>query len=428
MMRNRLVIRILTAAVLLGLLAAPVALLAAPQLALSIDSGPVGTGVTISGSGYDAYSDIHFYYDGSLVKVSSTDETGRFSYTYSIPPGFYGGHTIKADDVGGHSATAVFSILQRLVLSTYEGYVGDTVLLTGTGFDANKGITVIYNSAAITTFPTLTVTDVMGNFSTGFLIPPLEGPAGATLVEVSDGVHGAVANIVVAADTTISPETSQDSPGYVGMALTVNGFGYTPLASVTITYGSDNVELAVATTAADGTFTANITIPASSAGSHTITVSDSTTTRQFAFWIEGEAPPAPSLLAPPPGATVDEPVGFHWQDVNDPSGASYTLQVAADSGFSTLLVNQAGLPGPSHSLGAILSSDSDSFYWRVKAIDGAGNEGDWSTAASFSVSSGAATSWIKYLLYGLGGLVVLALGLWLVRRRGARGGGSTFAF
>ena len=423
MMKNRLIIRILTTAVVLGLLVAPAALLAAPQLVLSIESGPVGTEVTISGSGYDAYNDLYIYYDGSLVEISSTDDSGKFSYTYIIPAGYYGGHNIKAEDVGGHSATAVFSVLQRLFLSTYEGYVGDTVLLNGTGFDAGKGITVIYNSAAITTLPALVVTDEKGNFSTAFLIPPLEGPAGAKLVEASDGAHSAVANIIVAADTAISPETSQDSPGYVGMTLTVNGFGYQPLAPVTITYASDPVELAVATTAADGSFTANITIPSSPAGSHTITISDGATTRQFAFWMEGEAPPAPSLLAPPPGSTVEEPVGFHWQDVNDPSGVSYTLQVAADSGFSTLLVDEEVLLGSSYSLDlAELPSAGDDLYWRVKAVDGAGNESGWSAVVSFSVGSGAETSWTIYLLYGLGGLAVLALGLWLVRRRGAEGG------
>lgn len=427
MMKNRLVILLITTLAVLGLLAAPAALLAAPRLALSIESGPVGTEVTISGSGYDAYNDLRIYYDGSLVKISSTDESGKFSYAYTIPAGFYGGHTINADDISGHSAEVVFTVLQRLVLSTYEGYVGDSVLLDGTGFDADKVITVIYNSAAVTTFTAPVVTDEKGNFSTGFLIPPLAGPAGARLVEISDGIHSAVANIIVAAATSISPATSPDSPGYVGMTLSVNGFGYQPLALVTITYASDPVELALATTTADGAFTADITIPASPAGSHTITISDGAITRQFAFWMEGEAPPVPSLLAPPPGATIEPPVGFHWQDVADPSGASYTLQVAADSGFSALLVNEEGLPGPSHTLDlAELSSASEGLYWRVKAIDGAGNEGDWSAAASFSVSSGAATSWTIYILYGLGGLAVLALGLWLVRRRGA--GGGSFAF
>jgi len=428
MMKNRLIIRILTTSIVLGLLMAPVALLAAPQLVISVegiplDRGPVGIGVAISGTGFDTYSDLKIYYDDTLLKVSSTDENGEFSDTLTIPDSVYGGHVIKAEDVGGHSATVVFSVLQSLFLSTYEGYVGDTVLLNGTGFDADKEIAVIYNSAAITTLPALVTTDEKGNFSTSFLIPPLDGPAGAKLVQASDGTHNAVANIIVAADASISPDTSQEAPGYVGMTLTANGFGYKPLAPVTITYASDPVELAVATTAADGTFTADITIPSSPAGSHTITISDGTTTRQFAFWMEGEAPPVLSLLAPPPGASVEEPVGFHWQAVNDPSGVSYTLQVATDSGFSTLLVDEEGLLGSSYSLDLEeLPSAGDDLYWRVKAIDGAGNEGGWSAVVSFNAVSRTETSVTVYILYGLGALAVLALGLWLVRRRGAAGG------
>jgi hypothetical protein len=415
-------------AALLCLLGAPVALLAA-NLELSVEEGVVGTVVTISGSRYSAYNDLDIYYDGEKVAQSSTGEDGKFTYTFTIPPGYHGGHTVEATDVSAATAMATFSVLQWLELSTYEGVVGDTVLLNGTGFDANKGITVTYNSAAITTFPALVVTDDKGNFSTGLLIPSLEGPAGARLVEVSDGVNNAVANIVVAADTAISPETSQDSPGYVGMQLSVNGFGYKPQAPVTITFTSDPVELAVVTTAADGTFVANITVPASPAGSHTITISDGTTTRQLTFWMEGEAPPVPSLLALPPDATVEEPVGFHWQAVNDPSGVSYTLQVAADSGFSTLLVTEEGLSGASHTVdGAKLPSAGDSFFWRVKAIDNAGNESGWSEAGSFILGSSAETSWTIYLLYGLGGLAVLGLGLWLVRCRGAGRGSSSFAF
>jgi hypothetical protein len=97
--------------------------------------------------------------------------------------------------------------------------------------------------------------------------------------------------------------------------------------------------------------------------------------------------------------------------------------VAADSGFSTLLVDEEGLLGSSYSLDLEeLPSAGDDLYWRVKAIDGAGNESGWSAVVSFSAVSRTETSVTIYILYGLGALVVLALGLWLVRRRGARGG------
>ncbi len=87
--------------------------------------------------------------------------------------------------------------------------------------------------------------------------------------------------------------TSADSPGYVGMELTISGTGFKPDATVTITYTSEPVVLATITTDGSGNFSVTVTMPPSIGGEHTIVVTDDHTTKQFTFVMESEAPPVP---------------------------------------------------------------------------------------------------------------------------------------
>ncbi|AAW40386.1 hypothetical protein [Dehalococcoides mccartyi] len=63
-----------------------------------------------------------------------------------------------------------------------------------------------------------------------------------------------------------------------------------------------------------------------------------------------------------------------------------------------------------------VSSDSP-YWWRVKAVDGAGNASAYTGAGSFTVGfSLDLPTWATYVLIGIGGLLLLALGFWLGRR------------
>jgi len=59
------------------------------------------------------------------------------------------------------------------------------------------------------------------------------------------------------------------------------------------------------------------------------------------------------------------------------------------------------------------------YYWRVKAVDGASNEGGWSTVGLFYVgfSRTAMSGGVWYILYGVIGLVLAGLVFWFYRRR-----------
>jgi len=59
------------------------------------------------------------------------------------------------------------------------------------------------------------------------------------------------------------------------------------------------------------------------------------------------------------------------------------------------------------------------YYWRVKAVDGASNDGRWSPVGLFYVGfSGTAMSGgVWYILYGLIGLALACLVFWIYKRR-----------
>ncbi|MFA5859816.1 MAG: SUMF1/EgtB/PvdO family nonheme iron enzyme, partial [Elusimicrobiota bacterium] len=99
-------------------------------------------------------------------------------------------------------------------------------------------------------------------------------------------------------------------------------------------------------------------------------------------------PTVPILVSPNNNQTVDtEIIPFDWTNSTDISGVSYELQVSSISSFATTNVNQTGLAISSYTVSTMLSNDT-TYYWRVRAKDGAANPNcsGWSTAWNFTVA------------------------------------------
>ncbi len=98
------------------------------------------------------------------------------------------------------------------------------------------------------------------------------------------------------------------------------------------------------------------------------------------FTTAAPAPAAPTLLSPEDGATgVSTLPTLSWNSV---SGAtSYALQVAIDTGFDTLILDQSNLTSTSLALPALVPNITH--YWRVNASN-AGGVSPWSTVWSFT--------------------------------------------
>jgi hypothetical protein len=106
-------------------------------------------------------------------------------------------------------------------------------------------------------------------------------------------------------------------------------------------------------------------------------------TTSWAFKRDNTIPPLPSLLSPGDGTTTTSTPTLDWSDVTDASGVTYELQVDNDADFSS--PGEGSLSASEYTLTAEQALPSGTYYWRVRAVDGAGNASTWTTAWSFTV-------------------------------------------
>jgi len=131
----------------------------------------------------------------------------------------------------------------------------------------------------------------------------------------------------------------------------------------------------------------------------------------------------PVLLSPGPAASEGEMTRFDWEDVTDPSGVSYTLQVGTDAVFTNIVLEKPGLIESEYALTEneelTPRQNKQPYYWRVKAIDGTSLEGKWTVATSFYVNPSSPTSTLPTATYiGIGGgVVAVTLGIRLRKKK-----------
>ncbi len=388
------------------------------EMAINPTTGFVGDQVTVDGTGFGANRSVTLYLDNVSVGTGNTDARGNLSGSFTIPASSRGDHTVKVQDSSGNSATATLTVKNQMVMTPLTGALGTTVTVNGTGFIAGSQILISFNNNLISTDPLVIMADASGSFSGNFNVPG--SPAGDYVVGVSDGTNSSSASFTVLSAATISPVTSEKSPGHVGMEVTIVGTGFKADATITLTYESEPIVLGTTTTDATGTFSVAIIIPASAGGQHTITASDGTTTKQFTFVMESVPPPAPTPLLPPTGSKPKQPVSFDWGDVTDESlPVTYTFQIATDQDFASIVLEQAGLTQSQYTLTEEERLDSRSkkepYYWRVRAVDGAQNVSLWSEVSTFGIGF-IWPDWIIYVWFGLGVVIIGLLAFWLGRR------------
>ena len=352
-----------------------------PLMSLNKSQGAVGTEVNLTGQGFysNRIVDI-YYYDITATKLGDTftSETGQFSLSFTVPHSLSGSHKIVAVNDRGNELEALFTVVPQLISNTNTAGPGNLITLSGTGFGYRTDVAIHLGVRPVTTVRT----SDKGDFEVVFNVPDMI-PKTYDMKAEDTFMNKAIIPFTVAATTGISSNS-----GSIGSEVTVTGDGFTAGKEITINFD----DIVVLNFAADvfGEFAETFEVPVSDSGNHQITVTAGAYVKTYPFFIEIDSPLPPALFLPSNQTDTRSLAYFDWQDASDPSEpVTYRLQIADDRNFSLIILNETGIPDSEYTLTdtqALLPAPPDlPYYWRVRAVDGAGNTSEWSESWAFNI-------------------------------------------
>ena len=368
-----------------------------PGLTVEPEEGPVGTTVTVEGHGFaedEEDIELRYYLNHNYEVVAENieaDEDGWWEKSFQIPPSHYGDHGIDAEgdvsqdhDVEG----TTFEVIPGISLDKSSGSVGDSIKMTGNGFVAGeRDIRILFAGAAVVTEIRA---DDNGYWEENFEVPDM--PKGTYSVtadgEWTDKEDISALTFEIKPGLVLSPDE-----GHVGIDLTVAGRGFAANENVVIKYDGSQIE--TAWTNAKGSFSGvSFPVPEGTHGAHQVTAEDDANNEATAiFTMESDPPNTPDPISPPDGGRVGfignvRPT-FKWEEVSDDSGVYYSLQIATSANitttgeFSAPIVSKEGLVGTNYTLKKTEGLSYGTYYWIMRAVDGADNKSTWTEASSF---------------------------------------------
>lgn len=402
----------------------------AATIVITPGNGLVGDSINITGKGLGGDEKVTAKYDERDVAIKEgnpkTTATGEFQGTIQIPDSADGKHTISITDETGNSPKGNFTVSSSIALSPATQAVGGKVIVNGTGFGARKPVSISFNGLELTPEEAPLSTTQYGSFQATVIVPfdfnYLNG--GKVTVAVSSLTSAASSELTILATAPVIKLTSETgtTPGYAGMPTTVSGMWFTPGDKVNITIDDAVVPVATAIVNDNRSFSVAFVLPSARSGVHRVTAAGAKTSATTTYLMESEAPLVPVLESPRITGTSGEAPQLAWSAVSDPSGVTYDLEVAGDSTFNKMFVEKRGLSSTKYTFTAAesarLNRGSAPCYWRVRAVDGAQNESEWTPASPFFVGFSWVNmpSWAEYTLGGLGIVILLVIYLFLRKR------------
>ena len=249
------------------------------------DEGPVGTEVTISGSGFKANQNVRVNFLQGEVKKGDTktgtaNSAGIWTILYTIPETPGGDYTFVVEFQEG---TVWYDLVGRGFEVTPEitapssGTVGHTIEVKGTGFQSNeKDIEITLDDEVVEPTSPIEVTE-KGSWNAIILIPPLT--RGHHTIDAS-GKETKARDVPDIDDFFVGAGILVEPPGshYVGDIITVKGGGFASKETgIKVTFG-EQVKDSGITAKEDGTWESSFELPASTYGPHDVSASGDITT------------------------------------------------------------------------------------------------------------------------------------------------------
>jgi len=408
-----------------------------PLIEIDESDGAAGTEVEATGYGWDENEseiEIRFYLedpdddydDKDLYEVAwsgdiEVDDYGTWEdVTFEIPAASKGDHWIYAEgdesnDIEDDEIRGVeFEILPGISLDKESGGFGETITVTGSGFEEDeKDIEILFDNKKVAGG---IEADDDGIWEGTFEVPEA---AKGTYDVTAEGRKTDKEDINEVEFEVLPGLVLSPTEGHVGTILTISGGGFLANKSVTVTY--DGVTKGSATTNSKGSFS-GISFEATHTQTthtveHSVVATYDNTTLSTKFTIESLAPAKPTLSSPVNASRVGlfrkQTATFTWSAVTDDSGVSYNLQIGTSADFAQVLISKVGLSEASYTLTGAEALSYGTYYWRVKAVDGAQNDSGWTSAYSFK--SGLLPLWafiaIVALIVVLIGALVFVFGI-----------------
>ena len=144
---------------------------------LSRRSGPIGVNVNVTGGGYTPKETVNIFWNtanhdtGTQIASATADLSGVFQVNFLIPMAPTGSYIITAIGVSSHAVTKhSFTETNGLASSPTTSPPGQSVTVTGTGFQANESVQIHWDSVSGPLLQT-TLANTNGNIRQAITIP-----------------------------------------------------------------------------------------------------------------------------------------------------------------------------------------------------------------------------------------------------------------
>ena len=253
------------------------------------DEGPVGTEVTITGTGFKASQNVRVnFFQGEVKKgeekTDKSDTSGKWDVSYTIPDTPGGDYDFivgfQEGTVWSDLAPRDFEVTPEITAPS-SGTVEHTIEVSGTGFRSNeKDIEITLDGDVVEPTSSIEVNE-KGSWNANILIPPLT--RGYHTIDASGKDTRArdvpdIDDFLVGAGIWVEPPGEPAGFHYVGDTITVKGGGFASKETgIKVTFG-EQVKASGITAKEDGTWEFSFDLPASTYGPHDVSASGDITT------------------------------------------------------------------------------------------------------------------------------------------------------
>ncbi|MCJ7515548.1 MAG: hypothetical protein MUO89_06235 [Dehalococcoidia bacterium] len=389
-----------------------------PGITIFPSIGVPSSQVMVTGNGFSCFEkDIKVTWNKTILPfTAAANQFGVWSISFD-PPEFAKGEyyigafssSTDASEIGEHK----FIIGPFAKMQPSAGPVGKEVTIDGFGFRTSEdGITITWDNQIIVVN---LVARANGVFSTTLKIPP--STQGHHLMGVF-GSDFTPKGIVPDMDFSVVPNIQLlPASGNKGTKVTINGTGFNEGETISLAYEGSGLDT---NTVADdkGSFSTDFTAPQSATKENKVKATGTAgTSAEAIFVIDKITPPAPTLISPQQGATLEAfnsvgdvflgsakqlsgiilfrnseqrglgtpDITFDWSEINVQGKTTYTLEIDNSSDSASPVILRKELADSEYTLTKVDTLNVGSYTWRVKAVDDIDNEGLWSDAREFEV-------------------------------------------